>query len=151
MQVNFQGRPWELDLSDINVKPAMVIQGFTGLSVSDWVDSLTSEADEQGNLIRDVSKDPEFLKSLIGVYWLMLQQNGTVCPIADVDFPVGAFSSALGEAFAAEAAALATQAAAEPEPDPTLTPGSPSASSQEPVSTPPMSPLIPGAEGSPDG
>jgi len=120
MLVHFEGRDWELDLSDINLKPAMVIQGYTGLSVQGFVDSLADEIDGDGNVVAAAADKPGFLRSFGALYWLMKQQNDVHCPIGDVDFPLGKFSAAISDAMDREAAELAD--VPEPEPDPTRPP-----------------------------
>ena len=166
MKVDFGGRSWELDLTDIDLKPAMVIQGYMGMSLRQWGECLQDDEvpdpDENGNPVLDdegrvrtkvlsAADKPEFLRSLAAVYWLMLAQNGETCPIADVDFKVGAFADAVFDAMAAELEAEleAEQArqAREPEPDPTLPPVV-SAPSPEPSSP---SPPGTGDAGTPDG
>jgi len=162
MLVRFEGRDWDLDLTDINLKPAMVIQGYTGLTVQGFVDSITDEigpeldgdgkpvlgGDGEPKLVVLVAAadKPGFLKSLAAVYWLMKAQNGVQCPIADVDFPIGAFSAAVGEAFEAE------NAAAEPDPVPVPDPTRPApASGPSPEPSFPTPGLVPGERGSPHG
>lgn len=130
MKVEFDGRTWQLDVSDINLKPAMVIEAFVGRPLGEWADSLTTEYDGDGAVTRDPSREPGFLRSVAAMYWLMLAQNGEVkfTPtgadpgIADVDFPLGAFSQAVGDAMLADAAALAAQEPAGNPPDPTPLP-----------------------------
>lgn len=146
MKVRFEGRDWELGLSDIDLKPAIVIQGYMGMSINKWVDSLNDKADEDGGITWSAADQPEYLKSLGALYWLMKQQNGVHYPIADTNFPVGAFSQAMAEAQAAEAAAqIEEYANSEPEPDPTSPPPPASEPSPEPASTP-----TPPPSGNPD-
>lgn len=154
MKIDFQGRVYDLDLSDINIKPAMVIQGYTGLSVNAFAESLTDTADAGGNITERAADKPGFLKSLAAVHWLMLQQNGVTSVIGDADFPVGAFSEAVAGGVTAEALAEAeAHANAGPEPDPTRpSPGSaPSPGQPSPTSPPPPQQAAPDAPGSPHG
>ena len=152
MRVQYQGRAYELDMSDIDVRHAIVIQGHTGLSVNAFADALNDEADEATGEITVAAVDkPGFLLALVGMYWLMLAQNGEHVPIGDVRFPVGEFADAVGDAVAAEGLAALEAEANKPEPetapDPTRSPPG-SAPSPEPSSP---SPESTGGTGTPDG
>jgi hypothetical protein len=149
MKVHFEDRDWNLDLSDINLKPAIVIQSYMGMSINKWVDSLNDEADADGNIVKAAADSPEFLKSVGAVYWLMKAQNGAQCPIGDVDFPLGAFTQAMADAQAAEE----PEADGQPdEPDPTTLPPPASEPSPESASIPTPQPSeTPAEPGFPDG
>jgi hypothetical protein len=149
MQLEFQDRTWQLDLTDINLKPAMVIQAYTGMPVGDWLDSLNDEADPDGKITKRAANQPGFLKSFAALYWLMLWQNGEPTPIGDVDFPVGAFSEVLRAATNAEAPAEPEVAASDPTQPPPVWEPSPEPSS--PTSAPPELPDDAQGGVSPDG
>lgn len=107
MKIDFEGRTWEFDADELDVKQAMVLHLTYGMTIADWIRGL----DEL---------DP---RALHFTYWLMLQQNGVVMPIAEANCKIVYFSAAMREAQLAEAAA----AEPEPEPDPTsLSGGRPS-------------------------
>lgn len=151
MRVHFEDRDWELDLSDIWLKPAIVIQSYMGMSINRWVESLNDEADADGVITKPAADQPEFLKSIGALYWLMNQQNGVEFPIADVNIPLGAFTEAVAAAQAAEATQQ-LEDLANSEPDPTTPPPPVSAPSPESASTPTPQPSVSDAEpGFPDG
>jgi hypothetical protein len=97
VKIEFEGRTWEFDEREIDVRQGIVIHMVHGMTIAEFSAGL-----------------PELdARSLQSAYWLMLQQNGVVKPIADCNFKAVAFAEAYGEAYAAEVAAREAQAAAE--------------------------------------
>lgn len=117
MKIEYDGEVLKFDQESIELQQAMVIQLHTGMSISEWEDSL------------DVSEEkppgPEWLKSVQCLYWAVLAQNGETVPIADANPKVGKFLKAYAAASAAE-----TPAEPPEEPDPTQGSKSPLPSSE---------------------
>jgi hypothetical protein len=105
MQIDFQGRIREVDASQVTITQAFVIKDATkdenypaGRSLLAWQNGLNEV-------------EPLCVR---GLYWLMLQQEGTKVPILALDdFPVLEFSNAVVKATIAEAKAAREAAAAE--------------------------------------
>jgi hypothetical protein len=97
VKIEFEGRTWEFDEDEVTVKQAMVLHLTYKMTLKDWIEGL-GQVDQ---------------RALHFTYWLMLQQNGVVKPIADCDPKVIAFGVAFAEARQADSAEP------EPEPDPT--------------------------------
>jgi hypothetical protein len=93
VKIEFDGRQWELDNTKIMVRDAMVIQLYTGLSIGDWQDSLAIPRDPDAGegTIAFLNPPAHWLKSVIGLYWLMLAQNDVRAAIDEVDFDYTAF------------------------------------------------------------
>lgn len=94
MHVEWQGRTYEFDMNAITVSQAYVIKNHTKDP-----DSFPS-----GRGLKDFEKgwkegDPACLQAL---YWTMLGQNGENVEIRNVDFPVGLYMDAIGEAGKAQ-------------------------------------------------
>lgn len=101
MKITFEGRDWEFDETEITVKQGIAIYLVHSITIAEFSEGL-------------VMLDPRALQA---GYWLMLQQNGVVKPIADCDFRAAAFAEAYATARVAEQEAEkqaeAEQAAAE--------------------------------------
>lgn len=115
MKINFEGREWEFDGDDIDVRQAMVLHMTYGMTLSAWSDGMTG-VDQRAYHF---------------AYWLMLQQNGVIKPIGECNPKIIAFALAYTEAVTAEDDAA--------EPDPTMPlppPGQPDGEteSREPAS-----------------
>ncbi|SRR5581483_4507622 len=82
MIVNFEGKEWQLDTSEIDVRQATLIKVKTGYNLLQWQSEL-----EQG----DVS-------AVKALYWLMLAQNGVATDIDQVNFKMVKFIEAVGNA-----------------------------------------------------
>jgi hypothetical protein len=136
MKIDFDGRTWQLDLDDIDLKQGIQVQAHTGLTLRKWEAALTDD------------DNPRFLESYQALYWVMLAQNGEPQPpeIGEVNFKVIRFFEAVITAFEA-AIKDAAASAGDEKPDPTLPPAA-SAPSPEPSS--PGGSLAVAAE-SPDG
>ena len=124
MKISFEGREWEFDESLIDVKQATVLWLTYKMTLSEW-SAGTVELDQ---------------RALHFTYWLMLQQNGVVEPIADCNPLLVKFAEAYAgslTALAAEAeAAKAAEAEADPTlPGPSLTPSPVSPQSATPTTT----------------
>lgn len=104
MKIEFEGRTWDIDESEIGLQQAVVITGYLGVSLQGWSEACLNP------------DGPLWLKSMQCLYWLMLQQDGQHVPLADVDFAVMRFAEAWADATLAVAKAAAASAA---EPDPT--------------------------------
>lgn len=125
MEIEWDGRTWGFDATEVTMKQAFVIKDSTkddvfpaGRSLAAWNRGLN---DAEPSCVR-------------AAYWLMLQQAGQQVPIADLEFSVIKFNNALVEATLAEqeqqAAAKkaeeeAAAAAAVPTSAPSPGPGSP--------------------------
>lgn len=101
MKLEFEGRTWDFDPDDLDVRQASVLHLTHGMTIRAWSDGF-AELD---------------YRSYHFAYWLMLQQNGVIRPIADCNPKVVEFIVAYQEAQAAAAED-------EPEPDPTSEPPS---------------------------
>jgi hypothetical protein len=112
--VTFEDREWELDLNRYSYRQAMAIQLHTGMSISEYLDVLDVDVDDDGNL-----QDPgrRWLECIGVMYWLMHQQGGDVFPLESMDFDFTGFLTAVGDAQ--RRAAADRKAALEPAPDPT--------------------------------
>lgn len=86
MKIEWDGRQWDFDESDITVKQGIVIHMAHGITVAEFSEGL-------------VTMDARALQA---GYWLMLQQNGVTKPIADCDFKAVAFAEAYATARLAE-------------------------------------------------
>lgn len=86
MKVDFEGRQWQLDDGVITLKQGVVLHMTYGLTVSAYLDGLK---------VMDA-------RSFTFLYWLMLQQNDKIGPIADADCDMIAFASAWADAKVAE-------------------------------------------------
>lgn len=106
MKVEFEGRTWEFDPDDLDVRQATVLHLTHGMTIKAWSDGFA---------------DLDY-RSYHFAYWLMLQQAGIVRPIADCNPKVIDFIVAYQEGRTAEAAAQAAEEV--PEPDPTNEPPS---------------------------
>ena len=96
--VHFEGRDWEFEDDRLTIAQAMVMHAEHGLTLRAWQDGIKE-------------LDP---RAIACSYWLMLQQNGVVKPLREVDFEPVTFMTAYIEAL--EAGKQAT--AAEPDPTP---------------------------------
>jgi hypothetical protein len=121
MKLDFEGRTWQFDLDDVTTQQGEVIQGYTGLSVYSWYNSITD-----GN-------DLGWLKRMNALYWAIREQNPDSDPVPIADVNVAPFG--LLKAFTA--AYLAENPGAAVEPDPTKSGDAPDAEpapQPEPVS-----------------
>lgn len=89
MKIDFEGRTWEFDESEITVKQGIVIHLAHGITIAEF---------SQGLITMDA-------RALQAGYWLMLQQNGVIKPIAELDFKAVPFAEAYANARLAEIAA----------------------------------------------
>lgn len=119
MKIEWDGRTWELDTAGVTLKQAVVITGHMGTTLAEW------EA-----IVFDPNH-PRWLPGIGCLYWLMLCQDGQSPVLADVEFPVLRYLSALTDAVTAEAEAAKLDAPAA-EPDPT-TPAGPPAAAEPPA------------------
>lgn len=99
MKITFEGRVWDFDEDEIDVKQAMVLHLAYGMTLKGWIEGI-GQVDQ---------------RALTFTYWLMRQQNGVVEPIADCNPKIIAFAAAYGDARDAEAKAAEAKAAAETE------------------------------------
>lgn len=120
MKIEFEGRTWEFDTDAIDVRQATVLYMTYQLNILQY---------NHGFDVLD-QRVYHF------VYWLMLQQNGVVKPIADCNFNIIDFMAAVTEARLAQEKADEAKAA-EAEPDPTQPPSSPTDSAVSPESSTP--------------
>lgn len=79
MKIEFEGVAREFDWKSVTVKQGIAIYLAHHITIAEYLDGLTKS-------------DPRALQS---AYWLMLQQAGTVKPIADCDFDAIAFAEAI--------------------------------------------------------
>jgi uncharacterized membrane protein len=86
VKIEWDGRPWDFDESEITVKQGIVIHLAHGITVAEF---------SQGLVTMDA-------RALQAGYWLMLQQNGVIKPIADCDFKAVPFAEAYATARLAE-------------------------------------------------
>jgi hypothetical protein len=94
MRLEFEGVEYTCDTDEITTKQAIVIQGYTGLTLLPWMDAV-SKMDA---------------KAVTALAWLAHSQSGKGVPIADLDIRVMAFASAYGDAIQAAKAATAGDA-----------------------------------------
>lgn len=126
MKVGFEGREWELDADDMDVRQAIVLHMTYGMTIAQYSDGF--DALDQ--------------RTYHFAYWLMLQQNGTVKPIADCNPKIIEFIAAVTDARVAEGdrrkAEEEAKAAAEAERQPAPFPqdGPPSAPATPTATTP---------------
>jgi hypothetical protein len=99
VKITFEGRDWEYDEDEVDTKQATVLYMVYKMTLHDW--------------IAGVAKVDQ--RSLHFTYWLMLQQNGVVKPIADCNPKPIAFAVAYGEAREVANAEEEARAAAEAE------------------------------------
>ena|SRR5258708_6654578 len=120
MKIDYDGRAWELDLDDIGLKQAMVIQSHMGMSVT----AVLALLDHPDSL--------DWVRVVACVHWVMLAQDGQERPL-DADFPVIRFADAFVTAI--QAAAPPDDEPAGSDADPTsLAPGT-SSPAQSPTTT----------------
>jgi hypothetical protein len=96
MKIDYNGRTWDFDSTEVTMKQAFVIKDSTkddaypaGRSLGAWNRGLN---DAEPSCVR-------------AAYWLMLQQAELPCPINDLEFPVIKFQNAFATAAEAEAKA----------------------------------------------
>jgi hypothetical protein len=88
VRFTFEGRDLTLDFEDVSSRQAIVIQGYTGLTLRPWMDAF-----QQG--------DP---KAITAVYWLARAQSGDVLAIQDCeDLKVFKFLDAVNTAAVEQA------------------------------------------------
>ena len=104
MKIDFNGRTWDFDSTEVTLKQAFVIKDSTkddaypaGRSLGAWNRGLN---DAEPSCVR-------------AAYWLMLQQAELPCPIGDLEFSVIKFNNALMTVAKAEQDAEAARKAAE--------------------------------------
>lgn len=115
--IEWEGETYRLDLARFTVKQAIVIEGYTGMKLAALLDQI-------GDLGGDADP-PDLLKIMVALYWLMRAQAGKKEPIADADFELIPFVTALSAGLAASG--LAEDAEDEPDPTPpSPPPGRPS-------------------------
>jgi hypothetical protein len=131
VKINFEGRDWDFDETQITVKQGIVIHLAHGMTIAEFSAGLPALD----------------ARSLQAAYWLMKQQNGVVLPIKDCDFRAVPFAEAYGEAYAAEKAAeeaqaekAAEEAAAVPTSPPPAGPASPTSGTPADTIPPPLQP-----------
>ena len=95
MQIEFEGRTWEFDPDDLDVKQATVLYVTYQMTIMQY---------SQGFDVLDQ-------RAYHFAYWLMLQQNGVVKPIADCNPKIIGFIAAVTEARVADRAAEVAEAA----------------------------------------
>jgi hypothetical protein len=133
MIIEWEGRTREVESARVSMKQAFVIKESTkddeypaGRSLAAWQEGLSTV-------------EPGCVRAL---YWLMLQQEGTECPIVSLEFPVIKFNNAVVTALVAERKADEARAAAEARVQASMAPPVPtSAPSPEPSSPPTTTPL----------
>lgn len=86
MVIHFDGKDYQFDPEEIDVRQAMVIKVKTGLNLLQWQAAL-----EQA--------DVDAIKAL---YWLMLAQNGVAADIDMVNFKLVKLMNAFNDAQKAE-------------------------------------------------
>lgn len=119
MKIEFEGRTWQLDTTDVSMQQAETITDFTGLTLAGWEKAAWDH------------ENPVWLKSIRCMYWLMLEQNDSPAPLMSLNFAVLKFYMAVAEGNATEASAA--QAA---ETDPTR-PGAGNAAEAQPAPSTP--------------
>lgn len=95
--IHFEDQDFEFDIDDIDVNQARAIKRYTQMSLFKWQEAL-KEA------------DPD---ALVGLYWLMMNQNGKAVDMHKVNFKIVQFGNAVGEAFEREAEENPTEEPAE--------------------------------------
>ena len=118
MKIEYEGRVYDYDLDDLDVKQAMKIEQHVGGTLLDWQNGLANAS--------------TLCVQALG--WVLLHDGDLTIPIDSVNFKPVKLARAWGEAAEREAAA------AEGEPDPTTpaggsTPGTP-ASTPSPTGQP---------------
>jgi hypothetical protein len=83
MKVAYEGKEYELDLDEIDVKQARTIKAATGLTVMQV---------QRGML----EVDPD---AMVGLFWYMKVTNGETCNIRTVNFKLGPFSESIVKAI----------------------------------------------------
>jgi hypothetical protein len=141
MQIEWAGRTWDFDATEVTMKQAFVIKDSTkddvfpaGRSLAAWNRGLN---DAEPSCVR-------------AAYWLMLQQAGQQVPIADLEFSVVKFNNALVTATLAEQAqqeAAEKKAKEEAEAAAAVPTSAPSAAPAFPPITTPVPPPVSAAAG----
>lgn len=108
MKIDFEGRVWDYEPDELDVRQAMVLHMTYGLTIKAWNNGFT-ELDQ---------------RCYHFAYWHMLQQAGVVKKIGDCNPRIIDYISAYVDAQQAEAAKA--EAEAEPEPVPFPQDGPPS-------------------------
>lgn len=142
MKVEFEGREWEFEPSDdLDVKQAMVLHLTHGMTISQYSKGF-DDLDQRAYHF---------------AYWLMLQQNGEVKPIAECNPKIVRFIEAVTNARVEEAARLKAEADAKAAaeaaqaPAPELPPFPPAAAPSPVPYSPPGSPPGPPPPQAPTG
>jgi hypothetical protein len=82
LKIRFEDREWDFDEDEIDVRQATVLYLTYKMTLREWIEGV-SQVDQ---------------RSLHFTYWLMLQQNGVIKPIADCNPKIIAFGVAYGDA-----------------------------------------------------
>lgn len=98
MKITFEGREWDFELEAITLKQGIAIHLAYGFTLDAWFGALKET-------------DPRALQCL---WWLILQQDGQVMPIADADCSLIDLSVAFADAQTED-----EEGGEEAEPDPT--------------------------------
>lgn len=85
MIVHFEDKDYEFDLDEIDLRDAIYVQNQTSLTLNGLVSGF-------------MESNPA---ALLGLYWLMMKQNGKTVSMDRVNFKVRKFDAALAEAFVA--------------------------------------------------
>lgn len=85
MIINFEGKTYEWD-QDVMVSEDAVIFAYTGLHFAGWTDAL------------DDASNPNFVKCLQALMWMLRKRAGEMTDIKAQDFPIGKFVKAVRDA-----------------------------------------------------
>lgn len=85
MIINYEGKSYEWD-QDVMVSEDSVIFAYTGLHFVSWTEAL------------DDASNPNFVKALQALMWMLRKRAGEVTDIKNQDFAIGKFVKAVREA-----------------------------------------------------
>jgi hypothetical protein len=88
MIINFEGKTYEWD-QDVWVSEDAVVFGYTGLHFVGWTAAL------------DDPSDPNFIKALQALMWILRKRAGEMSDIKAQDFPIGKFAQAIRDSLEA--------------------------------------------------
>ena len=104
--ITFEGRTYTWD-GDLTVREDAVVAAATGMHFGKWVTVLTDPSDDK------------YILALQALLWVLKKRAGEQVDLRNLDFSIGAFAKAVGEAMAASEQSPAEEGAVAPKESPT--------------------------------
>ena len=104
--ISFEGSTYAWD-GDLTVREDAVVAAATGLHFGKWI-----------GVLQDPEND-KYILALQALLWILKKRAGEPCDIKNLDFSIGAFAKAVGDAMVAAAEAADPQSTESPKESPT--------------------------------